>query len=196
MLILLDKPNVLILDEPDNDLDIDMLAVVENLLDSWPGTLLLITHDRHLMERVTDDQFAVVDGKIRHVPGGVDEYLRLLDARSSARATAKAARPKAATAPSQLSPESGDTPAEKPAKPALSSAEQHRLKKELASTERKLETACKKAETARAEMSDVDHSNYEALLDAQARIRDAEQQVSELEDVWMELSDRLHTDLT
>ena len=82
MLILLDKPNVLILDEPDNDLDIDMLAVVESLLDSWPGTLLLITHDRHLMERVTDDQFAVLDGKVRHVPGGIDEYLRLLDARS------------------------------------------------------------------------------------------------------------------
>ncbi len=81
MLILLDRPNVLILDEPDNDLDIDMLAVVESLLDTWPGTLLLITHDRHLMERVTDDQFALIDGKVRHVPGGVDEYLRLLDGR-------------------------------------------------------------------------------------------------------------------
>ena len=91
MLILLDKPNVLILDEPDNDLDIDMLAVVESLLDTWPGTLLLITHDRYLMERVTDDQFALVDGKIRHVPGGVDEYLRLLDERDSARAAAGAA---------------------------------------------------------------------------------------------------------
>jgi len=79
MLILLDKPNLLILDEPDNDLDVDMLAVVESLLDTWPGTLLLITHDRYLMERVTDDQFALIDGKIRHVPGGVDEYLRLVE---------------------------------------------------------------------------------------------------------------------
>ena len=95
MLILLDKPNVLILDEPDNDLDIDMLAVVESLLDTWPGTLLLITHDRYLMERVTDDQFALVDGKIRHVPGGVDEYLRLLDERSDARAEAKPEKPTA-----------------------------------------------------------------------------------------------------
>ena len=92
MLILLDKPNVLILDEPDNDLDIDMLAVVESLLDTWPGTLLLITHDRHLMERVTDDQFASLDGKVRHVPGGVDEYLRLLDERGDvARAKPKRA---------------------------------------------------------------------------------------------------------
>ena len=195
MLILLDKPNVLILDEPDNDLDIDMLAVVESLLDTWPGTLLLITHDRHLMERVTDDQFAVVDGKIRHVPGGIDEYLRLLDARSDARSSAQATRSKAsAEKPSAGNVIStGDAPNQHAAKPRLSSAEEYRLKKELASTERKLETACKKADVARAEMSDVDHSNYQALLDAQERIRDAEQQVSELEDTWIELSDRLHT---
>ncbi len=92
MLILLDRPNVLILDEPDNDLDTDMLAAVESLLDTWPGTLLLITHDRHLMERVTDDQFAVLGGKVRHVPGGVDEYLRLLEQRDAARAEAGAAQ--------------------------------------------------------------------------------------------------------
>ena len=71
MLILLDEPNVLILDEPGNDLDTDMLAVMEDLLDAWPGTLLLVTHDRYLMERVTDDQFALVDGKVVHLPGGV-----------------------------------------------------------------------------------------------------------------------------
>ena len=68
MLILLDEPNVLVLDEPGNDLDTDMLAVVEDLLDGWPGTLLLVTHDRYLMERVTDHQFALVDGKLRHLP--------------------------------------------------------------------------------------------------------------------------------
>ncbi|MDO4291225.1 MAG: ABC-F family ATP-binding cassette domain-containing protein, partial [Eggerthellaceae bacterium] len=79
MLILLDEPNVLILDEPGNDLDVDMLAAVEDLLDGWPGTLLLVTHDRYLMERVTDDQYAILDGKLRHLPGGVDEYLRLVE---------------------------------------------------------------------------------------------------------------------
>ncbi len=174
MLILLDKPNVLILDEPDNDLDIDMLAVVESLLDTWPGTLLLITHDRHLMERVTDDQFAVIAGKIRHVPGGVDEYLRLLDARDQARSGAQA-----------------DKPSKPKAGAVSSSAEQHSLKKELASTERKLETACKKADAVRAEAKLTDPSDYEALLEVQARLETAEQQVSELEDKWMELSDRL-----
>ncbi len=85
MLILLDRPNVLILDEPDNDLDTDMLALVESLLDTWPGTLLLITHDRHLMERVTDHQFALIGGKVRHLPGGIDEYLRLIDERDERR---------------------------------------------------------------------------------------------------------------
>ena len=78
LLTLLDEPNVLILDEPGNDLDTDMLAIVEDLLDGWPGTLILVTHDRYLMERVTDQQFAIVGGTLRHVPGGVDEYLRLV----------------------------------------------------------------------------------------------------------------------
>ena len=77
MLILLDEPNVLILDEPGNDMDTDMLAAIEELLDAWPGTLLLVTHDRFLMERVTDHQFALVDGHIRHLPRGVDEYLEM-----------------------------------------------------------------------------------------------------------------------
>ena len=79
MLILLDSPNVLILDEPSNDLDTDMLVAVENVLDTWPGTLILVSHDRYLMERVTDNQFALIGGKVVHVPRGVDEYLELLD---------------------------------------------------------------------------------------------------------------------
>jgi ATPase subunit of ABC transporter with duplicated ATPase domains len=79
LLILLDEPNVLVLDEPSNDLDTDMLAAMEDLLDTWPGTLLVVSHDRYLLERVTDQQYAILDGRFRHVPGGVDEYLRLLD---------------------------------------------------------------------------------------------------------------------
>ena len=79
LLTILEEPNVLILDEPGNDLDTDMLAIVEDLLDGWPGTLILVTHDRYLMERVTDQQFALIDGHLRHVPGGVDEYLRLVE---------------------------------------------------------------------------------------------------------------------
>ena len=82
--VILDEPNVLVLDEPGNDLDTDMLAVMEDLLDSWPGTILVVSHDRYLMERVCDDEFALIDGHVRHVPGGVDEYLRLLAAAGGA----------------------------------------------------------------------------------------------------------------
>ena len=77
LLLLLDEPNVIILDEPTNDVDADMLAVLEDLLDSWPGTLIVVSHDRYLVERVTDQQYALLGGRLRHVPGGVDEYLRL-----------------------------------------------------------------------------------------------------------------------
>jgi ATPase subunit of ABC transporter with duplicated ATPase domains len=77
LVVLLAEPNVLILDEPTNDLDTDMLAAIEDLLDSWPGTLLVVSHDRYLVERVTDHQFAVLDGRLRHLPGGIEEYLRL-----------------------------------------------------------------------------------------------------------------------
>ena len=199
MLILLDKPNVLILDEPDNDLDIDMLAVVESLLDTWPGTLLLITHDRHLMERVTDDQFAVVDGKIRHVPGGVDEYLRLLDARDRARAEAKAEKPKAGAADAQAGSGTASSAgrssdrADERREAALSRAEEYSLKKELASTERKLDTLGKKADAIRAEMKE--HGSFRlrgACWTSRRGSGYAEQQISELEDTWVELSDRLH----
>ncbi len=187
MLILLDKPNVLILDEPDNDLDIDMLAVLEDLLDSWPGTLLLITHDRYLMERVTEDQFALLDGRIRHVPGGVDEYLRLLDKRIAARGEAapeKAKPSEGATARAVGGSETGLTP-------VLSNVEERALKKELASTQRKLETLATKADAIRAAMRDADPSDYVAIVDAQARLHEVERLISVLEDEWLALSERL-----
>ena len=79
LLILLDEPNVLIMDEPGNDLDTDMLTVMEDLLDTWPGTLVVVSHDAYLLERVTDHQFAIFDGKIRHLTGGVDDYFALLE---------------------------------------------------------------------------------------------------------------------
>ncbi len=73
MLTLLAEPNVLLLDEPTNDVDTDMLTATEDLLDSWPGTLIVVSHDRYLLERVTDQQYAILDGRsFRHRPGGVD----------------------------------------------------------------------------------------------------------------------------
>ncbi|RXZ43509.1 ABC-F family ATP-binding cassette domain-containing protein, partial [Agromyces binzhouensis] len=93
LLILLQEPNVLILDEPTNDLDTDMLAAIEDLLDAWPGTLLVVSHDRYLVERVTDRQVAILDGHLRDLPRGVDQYLELRrqQATDAAAATSSAA---------------------------------------------------------------------------------------------------------
>ena len=76
MLTVLSEPNVLLLDEPTNDVDTDMLTATEDLLDSWAGTLIVVSHDRYLLERVTDQQYAILDGRLRHLPGGIDEYLQ------------------------------------------------------------------------------------------------------------------------
>ena len=73
--LLLTQPNVLLLDEPTNDLDTDTLAELEDLLDSWPGTLVVVSHDRYLLERVCDTTVAILDESLAALPGGVDEYL-------------------------------------------------------------------------------------------------------------------------
>jgi len=99
LLILLDEPNVLIMDEPGNDLDTDMLAVMEDLLDTWPGTLIVVSHDRYLLERVTDQQFALIGGKVRHLPGGVDDYLDMIEKAKTAAPAGGSAFPKEAIRP-------------------------------------------------------------------------------------------------
>jgi ATP-binding cassette subfamily F protein uup len=89
MRLLMSEPNVLLLDEPTNDLDIDTLTALEDLLDQWPGTLLVISHDRYFIERVCDNVFALTEnGGVRHVPGGVDQYIAELAGSSRAGAAA------------------------------------------------------------------------------------------------------------
>jgi ATP-binding cassette subfamily F protein uup len=193
MLVLLDQPNVLLLDEPGNDLDTDMLVLLENFLDTWPGTLLLVTHDRYLMERVCDDEFALIDGKIRHVPGGVDEYLKLLHG-----------RPK--TLPSwELAAEnvSGQTASEtrtgadsrpggaRPGKPGHSQAELRALKKQLASTERKLGTQHDKLEEIREQMRQADPTDFVVLSDLETQLQSVQARIDELEDEWLRISEEL-----
>jgi ATP-binding cassette subfamily F protein uup len=78
MRLLMGEPNVLLLDEPTNDLDIDTLTALEDLLDSWPGTLVVVSHDRYFVERVCDDVFGLTEGGgIGHLPGGIEQYLSL-----------------------------------------------------------------------------------------------------------------------
>lgn len=198
MLILLDEPNVLILDEPGNDLDTDMLAAVEDLLDAWPGTLLLVTHDRYLMERVTDHQFAVIDGKIRHLPGGVEEYLRMTDGGPTGNGGAQASKQAPtgggrASASAAGRSDGGGEPASDSASAgaSLSGGEIRTLRKLMQSNERKMDTLRSKIEGVRADMSTADPSDFMALGDLQARINDLEAQVDALEEEWLEAAEKL-----
>lgn len=187
MCVLLDEPNVLILDEPGNDLDTDMLAVMEDLLDSWPGTLILVSHDRYLMERVTDDQYALIDGVLRHCPGGVEEYLKLIgNKHGDGNTKGHGAAPKAPV--SQAVTE--EQPSVKPTG-ELSSSEQWKLNKELASLERKMQTQSKRIEEARLALGDVDPTDYVALSKAQKAVDDAKEALDELELQWLEISEKL-----
>ncbi|MDQ4138484.1 MAG: ATP-binding cassette domain-containing protein, partial [Actinomycetota bacterium] len=176
MLILLREPNVLILDEPTNDLDTDMLAAMEDLLDSWPGTLLVVSHDRYLLERVTDSQYAILDGRLRHVPGGVDEYLRLRRAAQESGAAQAAGKPP---------PDGGSGSTE------LSGAERRTLEKELSSVERRMERTGQELARLHDDFATHDQSDYVGLGRLQTRQRELEEQHSGLETKWLELSERL-----
>ena len=187
LLTILDEPNVLILDEPGNDLDTDMLAIVEDLLDGWPGTLILVTHDRYLMERVTDQQFALVGGRLTHVPGGVDQYLRMVgetEAGDLAEERGGFAPAEAAASTATAAKASGQTN-------GLSNAERQKLRREVSSLERKMDTQRKRVEEAEAAMADVDPTDYAALGAQQATIDEAHAALDELEMAWLEASEKL-----
>ncbi len=183
MLILLDEPNVLILDEPGNDLDVDMLASVEDLLDGWPGTLVLVTHDRYLMERVTDDQYALIGGRLRHLPGGVGEYLALADEEESAmRERAGSHQPAHPASASPAAPARSK---------GLSNAEERALKKLVLSLDRKMSTARKKIDELQASMFEVDPTDFVGLGEVQSRIDEVRAQLEEYELEWLEASEKL-----
>jgi ATP-binding cassette subfamily F protein uup len=172
LLILLDEPNVLVLDEPTNDLDTDMLAAMEDLLDSWPGTLLVVSHDRYLLERITDQQYAILDGHLRHLPGGVDQYLRL---RKEQDTTA------------QTNPSSAGHP--KASK--LSSAEERTTRKEIGSIERKMEKLTARIDALHVELAEHDPADVPGLTRLSAELAEVEATVAGHEERWLELSDRL-----
>ena len=176
LLILLSEPNVLILDEPSNDLDTDMLAAMEDLLDSWPGTLLVVSHDRYFLERVTDQQYAVIDGQFRHLPGGVDEYLKLSAAQSARNAASAAAVG------------SGSNGAQGTGGPALSSADERAAKKQLAKIERqiaKIDTQEKKIH----EQMAASATDFDLVASLDAKLKELANEKDELEMTWLELSE-------
>jgi ATPase subunit of ABC transporter with duplicated ATPase domains len=169
MLTLLAEPNVLLLDEPTNDVDTDMLAATEDLLDSWPGTLIVVSHDRYLLERVTDQQYAILDGRLRHLPGGVDEYLLLTAQAATERAASSAARP----SDSQ----------------EISGAELRAVQKEIAGIDRRLARLADQIATKHRELAEHDQADHIGITRLTEQLRELEGGVAELENRWLELSE-------
>jgi ATPase subunit of ABC transporter with duplicated ATPase domains len=179
LLILLSEPNVLILDEPTNDLDTDMLAAIEDLLDSFPGTLLVVSHDRYLIERVTDQQYAVIDGGLRHLPKGVDQYLELRakqqrDAERGTKTDVPAASPATASGP-----------------PKLAGAELRSAEKEFAAGGRKIEKLNGQIAALHAAMAEHDQSDYAGLGELSKELDSLQGALSDVETRWLELSELL-----
>ena len=210
LLILLDEPNVLIMDEPGNDLDTDMLAVMEDLLDTWPGTLIVVSHDRYLLERVTDQQFALIGGKIRHLPGGVQDYLDMTEAikngkdpfadekaggRSKRNASADSSG-SAGSGDSSDSGDSGETGAAKeqgkaPATPKLSGKAFHEASRRVSAIERKLAKLEEQKADLEQRMAAHDPSDYEGLNKLNEQLQGIAEESETLEMEWMELSEQL-----
>ena len=166
--VLLDEPNVLLLDEPTNDLDVDTLTLIEDYLDSWPGTLLVVTHDRYFLERVTDISYALVgDGSCVLLPGGVDQYLESRRERSSeSQAPKAAAKTQSATA----------SAATRQAKKDLS-----RLEQQIARLNQQL--------TALHEQMAAAGSDYQRLTELQREFELISADKDELELAWLEAAE-------
>lgn len=201
LLILLDEPNVLIMDEPGNDLDTDMLAVMEDVLDTWPGTLIVVSHDRYLLERVTDSQFALLNGKIRHLPSGVQDYIDICQGKianidsgnvfgtAGTFGTNKANGSKNGNnSDNAENNNSAEDPAAAKAAKAARIAKREARKK-MTSIERKLAKLATAKEEIQAEMAAHDPSDYAGLNEINTRAMKLEEQIGELEMQWLELSE-------
>ncbi|MFI6026109.1 ABC-F family ATP-binding cassette domain-containing protein [Amycolatopsis magusensis] len=169
--LLMAEPNVLLLDEPTNDLDIDTLQQLEDLLDSWPGTMVVVSHDRYLVERVCDAVYGLFgDGRITHLPGGIEEYLkRRLSSVPERQATKRA-------------PETADD------QPKLSSAEVRALGKELSRLERKLDQLHDKEQKLHARLLEA-ATDPAKLMELNAQLKTVQAEKDEVEQRWLETSE-------
>lgn len=175
--LLFGEPNVLILDEPTNDLDTDILAAMEDLLDSWPGTLIVVSHDRYLLERVTDQQYALLgDGSLRHLTGGVDQYLKLRAASLGAKTAAVQTEH---TQPTQV----GIT--------KLAGAELREAEKNLGRIERALEKIASDEAALHLKMAETDQGDFDALGKLVSQQNELNQKRDDLEAQWLETSESI-----
>ncbi|CUR57422.1 ABC transporter related protein [metagenome] len=203
--LLLTEPNVLLLDEPTNDLDIDTLNVLEDFLDSWPGTLIVVSHDRYFLERVTDSVWALLgDGQVSMLPRGVDEYLERRAASadsaslgSTSGGTSQVAAPSGRDLPppstdgggtsQPATSGNGDVPPP-PAKVRPGSAEDRAARKVLARVEKQLERIAVREAELHAEM-EANLSDYDLLARVGAQLGELAAEKEELELEWLEASE-------
>jgi ATP-binding cassette subfamily F protein uup len=168
--LLMDEPNVLLLDEPTNDLDIETLTEFEDLLDGWPGTLVVVSHDRYFLERVTEHVMALLgDGRLSFLGGGVDEYLDRI----------RAARGGSTGGPTP--------PPAAPSVPRSSAAEERTARKELQRLERQLDRL-KVRETELTALLAANATDYEKLTSLGAELRAVQTEKSDLEDRWLTIA--------
>lgn len=176
--LLFGEPNLLVLDEPTNDFDTDMLTALEDLLDSWPGTLLVISHDRYFIERVTDVQYALLrDGNLRHLPRGVAQYLEL-------RAGAKLSQPSEAPAFNQLTVPQTKTD-------SVNGAKRRELEKQLARLERSIARLTEALAEIDGRLVEADVSDYELLQRLSLEREKASLDLKSAEQEWVETAEML-----
>nr|WP_269327525.1 ABC-F family ATP-binding cassette domain-containing protein [Kineosporia mesophila] len=169
--LLMSEPNVLLLDEPTNDLDTDTLAAIEDTLDEWPGTLIVVSHDRYLLERICDKQVALLgDGQIRDLPGGVEEYLKL---------RAQQEQTGVSSPTSTISEETT---------PVATAADTRAARKEMARIERQISKLASREEKLHAQMAEkaTDHA---AISKLDAELREVTAEKDALEEAWLEAAE-------
>lgn len=183
--LLMAQPNVLLLDEPTNDLDTDTLAAIEDILDTFPGTLVVVSHDRYLLERVTDHQLALLgDGHLRDLPGGVEQYLELR--RQQLTAASGAAGTTSATAEAKNAPSHGE-------QGALSGAQRHAAAKNLARLERQLDKVSVQIAKLHADMeaASADPGRVNDLIELGKQLSQAQERQADIELEWLEAAGEL-----
>jgi ATP-binding cassette subfamily F protein uup len=184
MRLLMGEPNVLLLDEPTNDLDIDTLTALEDLLDGWPGTLVVVSHDRYFVERVCDNVYSLTErGGIRHLPGGIEQYLRERGGETVESPPAQDRRVSAG--------ETTDTEGQAPGARIRAERKQtQRSRRELSQLERSIERLSEREVTLHEEML-ASASNHSQLLDLQRRLEESVAEREALEASWFEISENL-----
>jgi ABC transport system ATP-binding/permease protein len=192
--LLMAEPNVLLLDEPTNDLDIEMLTEFEDLLDGWPGTLVVVSHDRYFLERVTDAVAALLgDGKIAFLPGGVDDYLKGVRARSiSLGGRPPWTPPRMGGLPVPPFPPGPPGPPGKQRKPVSPTAAERAARKALQRLERQIERASVREIALNSELA-ANATDYEKLTELGAQLRAVQAEKAELEERWLEVASALES---